>query len=408
MLTIYDINIFIDEMNQMTILNAGNNIKDALLEYYKYDQRRSYIIRNYVNETTTFYILVKNKNELEKIFLFFESILLENTHRIKLRTCQLSNDDICDVFELYSNNKFINQVLINLDDRTEFISYDKFRDITDTINNFKKTIPTNASQLEIITYVYDFVKRREYKNVPGDERSYLSRNLSSVLLDKYIVCVGFTKIFNTLLSEYNIPCIEYDFMYKGINQGHEVSIVNVQDNKYNVHGLYFFDPTGDSYTKCQDDETKYKYFLQTYDAYKNIDIDNDSFSRLLEYNEEELKKMINIMKEKKFMKANILEDKKYENTLNIAIDLLNIDDRLFKQSFQNLCTTKDAMQEKIHIYEFILFIKTNFGKEIDQDTFINLLINTHQNNNLNKFLVKSTISKFDYIEDPSKCIIKRP
>ena len=55
MLTIDEINIPIDDIKIMTTLEAGKNIKEALLHYYRNDALKTTILNRCINEYKRFF-----------------------------------------------------------------------------------------------------------------------------------------------------------------------------------------------------------------------------------------------------------------------------------------------------------------------------------------------------------------
>lgn len=405
MLTIHDINILMEDIKNITLMESGKNIKDALLHYFKSDLYKYNVIQKHINDNYEFKILAKSKTELEYICNFFESVSISNNQNIILRTYNISYEDIFDVINLYREDIFLNNIFIKMDDR-EFVHISIFQEFVLKLIDVKKKVPKDCSQLETILYIYDIVKNRKYQNIENDEHSMIPRNLSSSFLTDYIVCVGFTKIFNMLLKEYHIPCCEYKFKRKN-ELGHDISLVNINDEKYNVKGLYFFDPSGDSYIENEKNEVKYKYFLQTFEDLMYSNIEQDDFHLLLSKSIDTLEKISSSMEKSAQMnQENIFENEKFKESLSQTLDLSEIDYNLFKNYFSELYSSYNAMEVKANIYKFIIYIKQQFGKSIDEETFINLLMHTHEYDY--SYFINSTISKFASIKEQSHLkILKR-
>lgn len=131
------------------------------------------------------------------------------------------------------------------------------KDISDEIEKY------NLSPLEQIIYVYDKVKSRVYTKSDKDERE--SRDLDRVLQGDYIVCVGFSNIFNAVLRSLGINAMPLI----SIPKNHQCSLVYIEDTKYNINGVYAFDPTNDS--RCDDKYIdNYNYFGLTIKDIENI------------------------------------------------------------------------------------------------------------------------------------------
>lgn len=210
--------------------------------------------------------------------------------------------DIKEVAKYLQKNPELNDKKIILS--TEFIFDDNFIDeIRDTFSNnvdnlyfivqgnsnvvcFSECVETlkklsaivadvkrfNFSPLEQIMYVYDYVRDREYIEEGEFDDKSISRDLTKALLGERIVCTGFSNIFNAILRKLEIKSNTYDL--KG-NPGHTRNIVHVEDSKYGVDGVYFFDTTWDS--KCQ--KTGFK-FLDSYKFFCKTKEEIDTFNTL--------------------------------------------------------------------------------------------------------------------------------
>lgn len=131
-------------------------------------------------------------------------------------------------------------------------------DIASNIRKFKLT------PLEQVMYIYDLVKDRYYKEESEYEDYLESRDIARILKGNRIVCLGFSYLFKSLLDSINIPN-EISFI-KGVNSniGHARVFVGIEDNKYNLNQVLYFDPTWDS--KKEKDNTnlldRYNHFAR--------------------------------------------------------------------------------------------------------------------------------------------------
>lgn len=113
----------------------------------------------------------------------------------------------------------------------------------------------NLSSLEKIIYVYDLVKTRRYiKEQNSDKLS--SRDLDKILLGEAIVCVGYSNLFNAILKSLGINALSLI----SIEANHQRSMAYIKDDKYNIDGVYTFDPTWDSRREDTNYLKKYNYF----------------------------------------------------------------------------------------------------------------------------------------------------
>lgn len=128
-----------------------------------------------------------------------------------------------------------------------------YNKINDRIKLMKAKNPTPA---EVAFYAFDEARKRLYIANDTEKDLALSRDLSYVLEDDKIVCAGFSQIFCAICSFFNIPT---DIIYwHNLNSkltGHASCLVYLNDDKYNIHGLYEFDPTANR--KLDEQDTDY-------------------------------------------------------------------------------------------------------------------------------------------------------
>lgn len=152
---------------------------------------------------------------------------------------------LSEYYELLSNcdiDLFVNlDIKVNYQDQNSNIGIRELYETAFMISNIVDDIKKyNLSPLEKIIYIYDRVKSRIYKE--SDENKLESRDLDKVLKNKTIVCVGFSNLFNALSK-----CLGFNAMsLVSIQRKHQRSLVYVRDDKYNIDGVYVFDPTNDS------------------------------------------------------------------------------------------------------------------------------------------------------------------
>ena len=110
--------------------------------------------------------------------------------------------------------------------------------------------------MEKIMYAYDIVKERIYKD---DENSLLSpRDIDEFIDGDYIVCVGYARLFSSLLSFLGVE----SKMILSDAENHARSLAYVKDGKYGIDGFFVFDPTFDRRESITDTDyiDNYNYF----------------------------------------------------------------------------------------------------------------------------------------------------
>lgn len=144
----------------------------------------------------------------------------------------------------------------------------------------------NLSPLERYLFAYNVVKKyKKYKENNEDKRQ--SRNVYELLDNDYMVCVGYASLLIDLLGKLGITCKDYgDGVNIGFDKnknedmvatenistygGHARVEVKIDDDKYNIHGIYIADPTWDNFM----DNDSYVHALMTRKEHKNMNREN--------------------------------------------------------------------------------------------------------------------------------------
>ena len=183
-----------------------------------------------------------------------------------------NNCDIADriYVSFYGNNKLISLIdaIITIEEIQKQIGYVKSLDL---------------SQMETIMYIYDYVRKRIYTFEDKEDEINESRDLTNVLFGDKIVCMGYTNLFNSMLEYLGISAepVFYDGLEidNNKNDGHVRTMINVNDSKYDIQGLFLFDPTWDSKRSKNNNDylSSYKFFaknvkyMEKYDIYAGLD-----------------------------------------------------------------------------------------------------------------------------------------
>lgn len=349
---------------------------------------------NIINENYQFHFIARNKNDLKILLTFFNKFILTDNQIIRLKINDISIDELDNIINEFKGSNVVNRLWIDIsfDKSCDFININELDHLRLIINDVKKTIPKNATNLEIITYVYNWLKKREYKH--NSDEPILSKLYSTSLLTEYIVCVGFSKVFNNILSEYGIRASEYQhhLLIDGKEIGHDISIVKVQDEKYGVDGLYFFDLTRDSYTPNNKNDYKYSGFMMTYDDVAKDIITKDMFNKMLFLDRKDIQDTIDILKPE-VTKLTIDDDKEDftenipEEIVQLIFNLMQIDiDLFYNEKTVDMFCLNDPNGSMYYIYRYILFLIDRLGNKVEDSTIIDLLINTVNTDNIGYYL----------------------
>lgn len=136
--------------------------------------------------------------------------------------------------------------------------------IVDCANQVKSL---HMSPFEMLMDVYIRQTNMVYVSEEENESPALSRSVYGVTNGNKIVCVGYSALIQAIINEINIPNIKV-FQNQVIvkdtenltKEGHRNLVVYIKDEKYNLDGYYYLDPTWDSvYRKNKD--IRLQYFM---------------------------------------------------------------------------------------------------------------------------------------------------
>lgn len=138
----------------------------------------------------------------------------------------------------------------------------------------------NYSPTEKLFYAYNIVKSRIYKKEEKHEDEIISRNLAEILKCKKIVCEGFANFLLGLCEVLEIPAEKIIWIHKSKRKaGHDTVAVYLNDEKYNIHGIYAIDPTWDS--KENEKDTTYKQYIRHFLVPMNIEKNEKAKSNII-------------------------------------------------------------------------------------------------------------------------------
>ena len=103
------------------------------------------------------------------------------------------------------------------------------------------------SPLEKFLSIYIFLAKRKYTEEENREEAYKSRDIISVTNSEYIVCEGFANLLSYLSKNVGIDCfVQVLSLENETTNLHANNLVYIDDDKYDVHGLYYTDVTWDA------------------------------------------------------------------------------------------------------------------------------------------------------------------
>lgn len=232
----------------------------------------------------------------------------------------------------------------------------------------------DLSPLEQYMYLYNITKLfKEYKEAPDDQK-VLSRNNEYTLFNEYMVCVGYATLLETLVKKLDNPFIKTTTFSTDVdNVGHRRCLTKINDEKYDIDGIYISDPTWDS-VKYYDKEGKnishvdfYNHMLMTKEE---VNSDHHNYST----------DITDIIFDKNF-NFEKLERKYLIDMARYDLEYL-FDTKLTEEQFKEKC--QNMKQEEI-TGEIIIEAITNIYQEIysnsKQDKIDDMVERTISNNN---------------------------
>ena len=174
--------------------------------------------------------------------------------------------------------------------------FEDFKNMVETIKWYRSMIMDfDLSPLEKLMFAYDIMKTFKYHE--NDSNKNMARYPDKILKSGDIVCVGYANFLKDILKGLDeglmVNCSgvsAYD-VKNNCFIGHERNLVKIDDDKYNIHGIYALDATWDSV--LESDKAKslgdsynaldlYSYFLIPYNDYEKT-FGKDTMPSLFRY-----------------------------------------------------------------------------------------------------------------------------
>lgn len=378
--------IIINNRDTNDIINVLNKNNIPYFSFYicainTYKRRYKYLLELYTSKDI---IISYKENSIEKAIKLAKylkgNVVLENTNIALTKYKDILN-------KYFPSDMHRSDISFYYQENNQPISMIELYNTSIMVDNIvSKVLETNLSPIESIMYIYDNIKKRIYKK---DEEDYHnSSDVNLVLTGDAIVCSGYSNVFNAILR-----CIGISAMpLISTTANHQRSIIYIHDNKYNIDGVYTFDPTWDRKRDKEDNNyiNKYNYFAIP------LSLSNksapDDFSLVLSLSFEEIMKCNeNIINEKNIATIRTI-DKIFEFILGKSFTDIET------ESFNSLSINKtiDKLNEA---HTLVLSkINTNF---LEEKTFTKILYNTR------KAELKSGIIPSIDITEIRKTVIER-
>ena len=200
----------------------------------------------------------------------------------------LSLDEVEKLEIEYAGNE---NVYFYVEGNDKPLSLEEYHATAELINEIAERIKAyGLSPLEAAVYAYDFARDRIYVSEDKDQESFESRDLFKALYGDKIVCVGYARIFSAILKQLGITASLYTI--KSEDDGHAIALARITDEKYDIDGIFYFDPTKDrKQNESNDHFLGYRAFATSrgealsYGHYKDEtlqDLDYDTYKAVIE------------------------------------------------------------------------------------------------------------------------------
>lgn len=275
---------------------------------------------------------------------------------IKDGTHQLSMEEVKRLEKEYAG---MSNVYFSVEENDELVSLEEYRKTTEMITEVVNKIKGyGLSPLEAAIYAYDYSRDKIYVEEDEEkEAATTSRDLTNVLLRDKIVCVGYARIFKTILSKLGINASVYSI--SNMEGGHAIVVARLTDEKYDIDGIYYFDPTRDRKLDNTDNHyNTYSAFATTRGAMLNYSCYADRTFGPFDY--EEYQRVIRVIQNGEPYNTYLDNTYTYINNISDFLDGKSIYNSKDKHSWgvQYIKSTPDIADKVDRCYELL-------GQEID-------------------------------------------
>lgn len=223
----------------------------------------------------------------EELFLKTYNYL---SSRYKINKCVYKNMSILnystDKLDII-NNECDLKIIYDINE----VDYEEYKGLYETIKYYRMLInENNLSPVEKVMYAYDIMKTFPYNESKKDV--YDSRDPHRIVETGNIVCVGYSDMLRMILNglDNNIKItnliVSGHDKQKNVDYNHARNIIRIDDNKYNIHGIYSIDATWDSVKENISGKLGSDYTALDLYTHFLIPITKDGYSKIYSYEEE--------------------------------------------------------------------------------------------------------------------------
>lgn len=371
----YIVSITMDKTKSFTnLLKEEQWVRDDILSQKKINketkERIPKRIRNAAKHNFNFikeaeYAIVGNTTE-ETIAYLMENPELKNKKIILPEGFMFYKEELDLIKEVIEPVKDANIYVYTSgnEDPISLKDYEKTIEAIDSIVNHIESY--NYTPFEQLLHVYDIVRNRVLNKEQENDSYTESRDITKVLFGNKIVCAGFSEIFNEVIRKLGFMHTGI-YRMKGETGYHAVNAVYVQDDKYALDGIYYFDVTLGVKTDENDLDYLYSYlgFAKTksqIDYYysdiihnKRIAINPKDYPELVAQEDKYDQKRLRALKEMNFLSRVMHEEKKEYLLPNAS----RVDE-------------EETLEDAIEFSELL-------GQPIDADTFLDAFVTVRKN-----------------------------
>lgn len=228
----------------VSYLHDGRIGLDSVEVYDRRDDSDSLLSSGILSITLDSKMVIKNlkirKLSIKEVSLILEWLKKEKNEFLDV-TLVLENKTNSDIELL---EYYLDDFNISID-YGEYIkaSYEDFVSMRATIDWYKEIVTVNdLSPFEKLIFAYDIMKTFTYKE--GDNLED-SRCVPNIIRTGNIVCVGYSKMLEMIINEMGIKSVGISIAPTKDEAGHRRVAVKLDDDKYDIHGLFATDATWD-------------------------------------------------------------------------------------------------------------------------------------------------------------------
>lgn len=277
------INIYTKSIDKKIIEKLSDVIKDKKIYKVNIYENDNEIEINFINDKEINIKVNGNEDLLLRTYNYLSS-------KYKINKCVYKNSSILnhgiDKLDII-NNECDLKIIYDIEE----VNYEEYKGLYEAVKYYRRLInENNLSPVEKVMYAYDIMKTFPYNESIKDE--FDSRDPHRIIETGNIVCVGYSYMLKVILNGLdenikvmNLVVTGYD-KQQDVKYNHARNIIRIDDDKYNMHGIYSVDATWDSVKKNKEGKLGDDY--TALDLYTNflIPITKNEYSRIYS-NEEE-------------------------------------------------------------------------------------------------------------------------